>query len=235
MRVSLNLQILITFALLVLVLVLFEFTNIDIWLQDKFYDRAQDAWLVDPLARIPRMIFYNGAKWAIIGFAVVLVVFFLWPKEKLPEKWSARKRDVGFLILCLGIVPATIGTLKANTNIYCPFQLARYGGTKPYIKVFDSRAAATTQDPGRCYPAGHASGGFALMSFYFIARTGRGRILGMAIGQSYGWTMALYQTFKGAHFLSHSIVTMLLAWLLILFLAKWIKPSGARDQIAEPQ
>jgi membrane-associated PAP2 superfamily phosphatase len=221
-----NRQIWITAGLLLLALVLFSVSEIDLLLQDKFYDQAHDEWLVDPLSRLPRLFFYQGAKVAIIIFGVSLAIFFCWPKRKLPPNWAARKRDAGFLILCLAIVPSAIGTLKANTNVYCPFQLARYGGTKPYFRVFDRRPPESKADPGRCYPAGHASGGFALMSLYFLAQTRRGRMIGLAIGQSYGWTMALYQMFKGAHFLSHSIVTMLLAWLLILFLAKWIRPSG---------
>lgn len=222
----LNRQLLVTFVLLGAVLGLFEFTSLDLLLQDQFYDRTTGHWMVDSTSPLPRFFFYTGAKGAIILFAVLLAVFFLWPRRKLPVAWTGRKRDAGFLLLCLGVVPLVIGELKASTNIYCPYQLTRYGGTKPYIKVFDSRAAAVKGDPGRCYPAGHASGGFALMGLLFVARTWRRRIMGILAGQTVGWTMALYQMFKGAHFLSHSLVTMLLAWMLILLLAKWIRPSA---------
>jgi membrane-associated PAP2 superfamily phosphatase len=109
-------------------------------------------------------------------------------------------------------VPATIGLLKANSQLHCPWAIQRYGGDHEYRRIFSPLTPEQREDCGRCFPAGHASGGFALMSLYFVWRR---RWLGLGLGLATGWAMGGYQMFKGAHFLSHTVVTMLLAWLAI--------------------
>lgn len=37
---------------------------------------------------------------------------------------------------------------------------------------------------------------------------------------SIGWALGLYKMFIGDHFLSHTLVTMLLAWLMILLISQ---------------
>jgi hypothetical protein len=45
---------------------LFQFTELDLWVQDHFYDFQTRAWLVDKKAGFPRMVFYTGPKVVII-------------------------------------------------------------------------------------------------------------------------------------------------------------------------
>jgi membrane-associated PAP2 superfamily phosphatase len=53
------------------------------------------------------------------------------------------------------------------------------------------------------------------MALYFVL-TGGARWLGLACGLAAGWSVGIYQMLKGAHYLSHTVVTMIVAWLLIL-------------------
>ena len=83
----------------------------------------------------------------------------------------------------------------------------------PYVKVCspypeNDRPARR----GRCFPAGHASGGFALLGLIGLARTTRGRWAAFAVAMAAGWAMGVYQMAKGAHYLSHTLVTLLVAW-----------------------
>ena len=120
-------------------------------------------------------------------------------------------------MLTLVLVPLGIGQLKATTNIFTPAQIQRYGGTMPHTRVlarYDDTTRPATR--GRGWPAGHASGGFALLSLAGLARTRRGQLIGVSTGLALGGIMGLYQTFKGDHFLSHSLITALLAWLAFL-------------------
>jgi membrane-associated PAP2 superfamily phosphatase len=71
-----------------------------------------------------------------------------------------------------------------------------------------------------CWPAGHASGGFALLSLFFLFKSRRNKIFALIFGLSVGWMMGLYKMLIGDHFLSHTIITMILAWLIILVIAK---------------
>ncbi|HEY8932811.1 MAG TPA: hypothetical protein VIM44_05825, partial [Rariglobus sp.] len=51
---------------------LFEFTSIDLWIQDFFFNFTTKQWLVDEDAPIPRLLFYTGPKALIIALAVGL-------------------------------------------------------------------------------------------------------------------------------------------------------------------
>lgn len=64
---------------------------------------------------------------------------------------------------------------------------------------------------GHCWPAGHASGGFALLAFRLLAGDPQRRrlVTGLALGA--GWWMGGYQMLKGAHFISHTLVTLSLS------------------------
>ncbi len=46
--------------------------------------------------------------------------------------------------------------------------------------------------------------------------TKKQKVAGLLSGISAGWIMGLYQMMKGAHFISHTVVKMISAWILIL-------------------
>ncbi|MDR2512737.1 MAG: phosphatase PAP2 family protein, partial [Puniceicoccales bacterium] len=70
------------------------------------------------------------------------------------------------------------------------------------------------------FPAAHASGGFALMALAMLARNRRNQILLVTLGITLGWAMGFYQMLRGAHYLSHTLVTWCIAALIITLLAK---------------
>lgn len=206
-------------GLLIAALAVFELTGVDLWLQDFFYNPAAHRWLVDPAWYWPRMIFYQGAKGVIIAFGVGMLVV-----AAGPRRWRAffgvpadGRKDLWIAFLTLASVPALIGYGKATTNVFCPYDIERYGGDVPYVRVFERYPEGRRPErQGRCFPAGHASGGFALLALAGLGRTRRGRWLGAGIGLLAGWWMGLYQMLKGAHYLSHTVVTMLVAWIVFL-------------------
>ena len=55
------------------------------------------------------------------------------------------------------------------------------------------------------------------MILFFVFETKSRRIAGLALGLILGWVLGLYQIAKGAHFLSHNVVTMLVCFLIVLF------------------
>lgn len=202
--------------LLGVMLAVFEFTNIDVALQDHFYDFAQQRWLVDAKDPLWRAIFYNGPKYVIILLAVVTLTFALGPSRWGAARGFAR-RDLWAALLTLISLPVFIGVGKSTTNIFCPAETRRYGGDVPYIKLCEPYPADDRPErKGRCFPAGHASGGFALLGLMWLRRTNAWKFGGIALGLGAGWWMGLYQMAKGAHYLSHTLTTMLVAWILML-------------------
>jgi membrane-associated PAP2 superfamily phosphatase len=213
-----NRAIWLTALLLLLTLALFESTTLDLLVQDCFYDPVR-GWLVDRHAPLPEFFFYDGPKRAFVVFIAVLLGCLVVPAAWFPRRPFSRRR-AAFLLVCIGLVPGTVGLLKATTGVFYPYQVERYGGRRPYRNLVQSIPYVAGQERGRGFPAGHASGGFALMGLYFVWQGRRGRWSGLAAGLVVGWTLGLYQMLRGAHYLSHTVVTMILGWLIILVLAR---------------
>ena len=65
-----------------------------------------------------------------------------------------------------------------------------------------------------CFPAGHASAGYAWMAlyFFFLATRPQWRWLGLAVGIVLGLLFGVVQQLRGAHFLSHDLWTAVICW-----------------------
>ena len=202
--------------LLVAVFFLFERTSLDLRIQDRFYDFTTHAWWVSARSTLPRVLFYTGPKVLIIAFAFGLLMLVLGPAH-WRTRWSLRRRDLGVVLAVLASGPALIAVGKATTDVYFPSQIRRYGGEMPYVRVLESYPEGDRPAKrGRGFPAGHASGGFALLSLAGLGRSRRSQLAGLAVGVVAGSAMGGYQILKGAHYLSHTIVTALVCWLLFL-------------------
>lgn len=215
----------------------FETTGLDLWVQDHFYDFTTHAWLVDHDESIARMLFYTGPKALIWILATALLGLACAPaalRARLPFK-KVEKRDLWIAICTLAIAPLVVASSKATTNVFTPHEVRRYGGFAPYVKVIDSypdndRPAKR----GRGFPAGHASGGFALMAAAGLAHSRRGRWIGAGIGLMAGSAMGIYQICKGAHYLSHTIVTALICWIVFLSFRRIFRANVSPERHANP-
>ena len=206
-------------TLLLALFVGFEFTDIDLWLQDHFFDFKTGTWLVEAAAPWPRLLFYTGPKVLIWMLGIGLLVLACAPprwRDRLPLRGLAR-RDLWVVLATLATAPTLIATAKATTNVFTPHDIRRYGGFAPYVRVLESYPANDRPPSrGRGFPAGHASGGFALLALAGLAGTRRGRLIGASVGLTLGTMMGVYQMFKGAHYLSHTVITALFCWIVFL-------------------
>jgi membrane-associated PAP2 superfamily phosphatase len=198
-----------------------ELTGLDLAVQDLFYEATRGAWRVSSSAPLPRLVFYRLPKLALalLGLGALALAVWRRPARQRPGVLARLpRRHALFLFTTLAAVPLTVGLGKQVTGIYCPAEIERYGGTVPYYGLFepvDPEVAAAGR--GRCFPAAHASGGFALFAVAFV---GRRRPCRAAWGLGAGWVMGLYQMARGAHYLSHTLVSMLIAWGLTLLLVR---------------
>lgn len=205
-------QLVFTTLILAFVLVVFEVTRLDFYLSNYFFDG--DAWIIDANEPSLRFFFYNLPRWLLIAYAGSVCVLFLLSFVLKPFTRFQTRTQL-FIILCAILVPLTVGIGKKITNVYCPYQLEEYGGTKPYVHPFQD---SYSKNSGKCFPAGHASAGFALLLFVPLVRTRKQKLLVLAGAMSAGWIMGGYQMLNGRHFLSHTIVTMLLSWIIVCIL-----------------
>lgn len=128
--------------------------------------------------------------------------------------WHARLRTYtrGLVCLCIAVLTSLV-LVSAGKHLLalpCPWDLARYGGDVIGAGVY----ALYPDAVGGCFPAGHAAGGYCLFALYFFARQYRlpmpsaWLLPGLVVGLAFG----LAQELRGAHFLSHDLVSAGLCW-----------------------
>ena len=219
MLINLNKQIIITAILLISVIAIFQFTDLDIFIQSFFYNFDTKNWLIDKDEPILKFFFYDGIKNLLILFAVNILIFLIFLRKK--ELIQEYKKGLIIVLLSAIFVPVIIGSLKAISNTPCPCNIVNFNGTYPETKVFDSYPKDFIQtSKAKCWPAGHASGGFALMALFFLFKTPKNQKRALVVALVIAWSMGLYKMLLGDHFLSHTIITMIMAWLIILIIVK---------------
>lgn len=105
-----------------------------------------------------------------------------------------------------------VSLLKYTSTTSCPWDLAEFGGVARYA----SHWALGTMDGGggKCFPAGHASAGFAFIGGYFALRHRHARVARFWLAGALlaGLALGCAQQVRGAHYLSHTLWTGWLCW-----------------------
>lgn len=185
-------------------------------------DRTVSNWFFDPAAGgfplrnsfFLDVILHHWPKYAVVLIAVLALAGFVL-SYRIPALQPER-RVLLFLFLALALAPASVSALKSVSGKYCPWDLEQYGGFAPYSRLLEP--APPSFKAGRCFPAGYASTGFALMAFYFVGRARRQPRLaraGLATGLAAGAVLGLGRMLQGAHFLSHVLWSGLVCWIVI--------------------
>lgn len=205
-------------ALLIFTLaVMAEYSGFDLWLARQFYDAQQQTW---PYRNgyLTKTILHDYAQHAIrlIAMLVIALVAASWKIETLRR----YRRELVYLLLVLASGPLLVGLLKSVTHIQIPWRLAEFSGSMPYIRLFDPVAPGIPV--GHAFPGGHSSGGFALFGLYFLCErvAPRYRYLGLMTPLTIGSLFAVNQEIRGAHFLSHDLVSMAICWAMAVFWAR---------------
>jgi membrane-associated PAP2 superfamily phosphatase len=136
-----------------------------------------------------------------------------------PARMPLSPIQAGFLITCIAVAPITAWFIKKMTGVLYPCYIDRYGGKEPYRTLLESIPRVPGRVRGRGFPAAHCSGAFALMALFYVMPEST-RWIGLALGLAAGWIVGLYQMLKGVHYLSHTIVTMFLVWMIIQILSR---------------
>lgn len=214
-------NILITAIVLIVAVLFFGLSPADIWVQKHFYNLATHQWILDTNNTVLKFVFYDGIKRLLIVIAVLFLFVLIlgWKKQWM----RAYRRGLIIVVLSSIAVPLVVGSLKAVSNMPCPKSLDIFNGTYPHTCVWEKYATKDCHlEKQKCWPAGHASGGFALLSLIFLFHSQKNKIIAGSIAMGIGWSMGSYKMLIGDHFLSHTTITMILAWLLILLIARGV-------------
>ena len=193
---------------------------LDFQVQAWFWDGRD--WLIPKDAGWFHAVAYTGPKVLLYLFGVGLLAAIVRPG--LAPAWLGRRRAV-YLFLSMTVTVLLCTQLREVTGMATPRQLAMYGAEPgvPHRLLFDALPAGYPSD---AFPAGHASGGFALLALAFAWEGAVPRRRGLVLGLIYGGAMGLYQIARGEHFLSHTLATAAIAWLVAASLARWVRPTS---------
>lgn len=193
-----------------------EYSPLDAALSAPFHDAQAGGF---PLRHhwFFAKVLHTGAKWLVVIAAVAALIGSLagWRWQVLrPWRWPGL-----YLAACVGATTAIVGILKATTNRYSPWSIDLFGGEVPLTPLFAGTPAPFSD--GHSFPAGHAAGAFAWVSLWFVGRASRAHhpwlwlLPGVTGGLLFAWT----QHVRGAHFASHNLWTLAIAWTVATVLA----------------
>jgi membrane-associated PAP2 superfamily phosphatase len=221
--------------LALLLFVSFDLTGLDVIFSDWMYNTATHAFplqhskLFETITHKWARIIPNWTGEAAVVGAVLAFAWSLLGVEKHPRllAWLEKirvapvlrflhrhRRDLLFVVVAFSITTGAIHYFKSHTSIYCPVETTLYGGTEQKKEWFENFNLLHDAGKGRCWPGGHASGGFTMMALFFVARRYRWRharkllAFSLALGMVYGTTRVL----QGWHFMSHTFWAGIIVW-----------------------
>lgn len=203
-----------------LMLLIYPYTSLDTRIADLFFDVQlhQFTFKKDPFLVVWMHV---GLKWLIVTVALACLV----PALLSYRLAGLKPYRLSFMWVFAGMVISTaaVAILKHYNQHGCPWDITLYGGHLPLFGLFTTAPAGV--EAGRCFPAGHPSGGFALMAFYFAFMHSKPRfsVFMLGLGLLMGLLMGLAQMIRGAHFLSHVLWSGWVVWTVLLMLY-WLWP-----------
>lgn len=230
-------HLLLPLAVVVAALFTLEHTGIDLWLADRLYALEGNQWALRDHWLTYDVIHHHG-KQMILTMGLALVVLLL-ASHRISglRRW---RKPMSYLLASMALLPTAIAYSKHYSPVYCPWDLSRYGGHAAYQHTFSYSFGATQL--GHCFPAGHASGGFALLALYFaMYRSARHPALYLLPGMLVGFVFAFGQQVRGAHFISHDLWSLSICWFgaLGLFVLFWpetlSRPAKFRESVGVPK
>lgn len=208
-------------------LVLLEWTSLDMDLATLMFDHEAGQF-VGRHSYLLENILHDRAKQLVMLFGALAVVAFV--ASFFSSRLHSWRRELGCVVLSLGLSTGFVTPVKALTDVQCPWSLSQFGGKETYSKLLEPRPA--TDKPGRCWPGGHAATGFSLFAVFFMLRDRRPRLARAALltAMLVGSVLSFGRMLQGAHFLSHNIWTAVFCWLICLgcYYLVLYRPSVAR-------
>jgi membrane-associated PAP2 superfamily phosphatase len=198
------------------IVILEQFTNIDLWLADYYYSPElktfvwKNTWFAKNLMHI-------YVKDFIISGAVVLISFVLLDTF-VKFRWldTISRLRLRFVASASIIIPLVISMLKHRSMLHCPWDLTRYGGDAPFVRLLSHIPLG--MKAGHCFPAGHASTGLwlAAICVFWLPDQPKMALRMFFAGLSVGFILGWVQQMRGAHFLFHTLWATWLASLMIV-------------------
>lgn len=209
MKISKTLNI--EFATLALVVTLAMFYSHDTGLDTRlagYFFNPTDQWMFRNSFVLEKILHKGG-----VIFTMAILVAFLCSWIYLFKFHDDKKQReyVGFIFLSSFITIITVFFLKRWSTLPCPWNSVAFGGDVNPPELW--RAFSLDLPGKKCFPAGHSSGGFCFLSMYFgyTAIYGKRNFITLIPGLLIGIIFGITQQMRGAHYLSHDLMTILIS------------------------
>ncbi len=157
-------------------------------------------------------VLHDGGRRAAWALVVALCALVIWPVRFFMELPFARRMQVPATAL---LATAAVSLLKHASATSCPWELAEFGGIAQHLSHWRGWFMADGGGGG-CFPGGHAGAGFAFVGGWFALRqhfpVAAKWCLAGAIAA--GFTLGIAQQLRGAHFMSHTLWTGWICWMV---------------------
>ena len=154
-------------------------------------------------------VLHEGARR--LGWLLVLLLALgvWWPWGVLRQLDAGERLQMALSAL-LALAAVSVGKNLSTTS--CPWDLAEFGGVARYASHW--ALGVVDGGGGRCFPAGHASAGFAFVGGFFALRhkAPAAARWWLAAAVLVGLVLGGAQQVRGAHFMSHTLWTGWLCW-----------------------
>ena len=188
-----------------LIVALGQFTDLDLVLADRYWDTQTKTF---PLLHhwFTEGVIHGWLKYAfLVSGAVILIITIFDYFKNLSWLDPRYRHGLRLASIAAVLISTLVSTLKKLSFAHCPWNIDRYGGYAPYVRIFDPIPLGVT--PGGCMPAGHATSALwiaALCLIFWPRHKKRGAallFLGLFLGLVFGWS----QQMRGAHFFTHTL------------------------------
>ena len=192
--------------------------GLDLWASGLFFRPGEGFFLAN--AGVVRVL-YRSVPWIVaaqaIGIPFLLAVG--WWRGRWVLGMGPKQGAFVLLVLALGPGVAVNTVLKDHWGRARPSQVTEFGGTQAFTPA---PLPATGCDRNCSFVSGHASAGFGLIAFAFLAGDRRRRALGVSAVAA-GAAIGFARMAQGAHFLSDVVfaglivcgIAWLVAWVLL--------------------
>lgn len=184
------------------------FAGGDLWWATQLYALEGGHWALRHDLLTEGLIHRGGRLLSALAWLVLLGA---WVWLRSTGRAASTRRAITYLLLCVLSSTALVTGLKRLIVHDCAWSVQGLGGDRQYLSLIDPRPLDYPVD--HCFPAAHASTGYAWVALYFAAfASPRRRRIGLAIGLGAGLLFGLGQQLRGAHFASHDLWSAALCW-----------------------
>lgn len=178
--------------------------RLDFAIAQRFFDATRGGFFLRDHTWLSA-VGHDAFKWFALGVWLLMLTLAL--ASFAVRRLKPACADLWWFCMTALAAALWVSWLKGQNAHACPWDIDVFGGAKPWYPLL---GAAPIDEAGRCWPGGHAAGGFSLIAGYFAWRHSQPALARMWLVFSLllGSLMSAAQIMRGAHFLSHNLWTL---------------------------